>query len=86
MALLIVVTGPPGAGKLPVARALAGNFGRSVLVGGDAFFAFVARGAIAPSLPGPTRPKRGSDPGGSRGRWLRHCCQGFTCSFGCHTR
>jgi cytidylate kinase len=51
MALLIVVTGPPGAGKSTVTRALAGLFDRSVLVEGDAFFAFVARGAIAPWLP-----------------------------------
>jgi gluconate kinase len=51
MGLLIVVSGPPGAGKSAVARALAGEFDRSVLVEGDAFFAFVARGAIEPWLP-----------------------------------
>ncbi len=51
MAFLIVVTGPPGAGKSTVARALADKFERSVLVTGDAFFGFLARGAIAPWLP-----------------------------------
>jgi predicted ABC-type ATPase len=51
MALLIVVTGPPGAGKSTVARALADEFEHSALVEGDAFFAFVARGATDPWLP-----------------------------------
>jgi hypothetical protein len=50
MVSLVVVTGPPGAGKSTVARALADSFERSVLVTGDAFFAFLARGAIAPWL------------------------------------
>jgi len=51
MVFLVVVTGPPGAGKSTVARALAGSFERSVLVAGDAFFGFLARGAVAPWLP-----------------------------------
>jgi dephospho-CoA kinase len=51
MAFLVVVTGPPGAGKSMAARALAGKFDRSVLVAGDAFFGFLARGAIAPWQP-----------------------------------
>jgi energy-coupling factor transporter ATP-binding protein EcfA2 len=51
MASLVVVTGPPGAGKSTVARALADSFERSVLVAGDAFFEFLARGATAPWLP-----------------------------------
>src|SRR5437588_12892586 len=50
-ASLLVVTGPPGAGKSSVARVVADRFERSVLVEGDAFFAFLARGAIPPWLP-----------------------------------
>jgi len=48
---LIIVTGPPGAGKSTLARALAEQFDPSVLVEGDAFFGFLARGAIEPWLP-----------------------------------
>jgi cytidylate kinase len=51
MALLLVVSGPPGAGKSTVSRILAGKFERSVLVVGDAFFGFLSRGAIDPWLP-----------------------------------
>ena len=51
MAGLLVVTGPPGAGKSTVARELAVSADRSVLVEGDAFFGFLASGAIAPWLP-----------------------------------
>src|SRR3954467_3610914 len=48
---LIVVTGPPGAGKSSVARVLADAAHRSVLIEGDAFFGFLASGAIEPGLP-----------------------------------
>jgi cytidylate kinase len=48
---LLLVTGPPGAGKSTVARALVDRFEPSVLVEGDAFFHFLARGAIDPWLP-----------------------------------
>ena len=48
---LLVVTGPPGAGKSTVAALVVGAHERAVLVQGDAFFAFVARGAVAPWTP-----------------------------------
>jgi cytidylate kinase len=51
MGSLLVVTGPPGAGKSSVARLLASAADRSVLVEGDAFFGFLANGAIDPWLP-----------------------------------
>ncbi|MEY2430785.1 MAG: hypothetical protein QOC92_510 [Acidimicrobiaceae bacterium] len=51
MAPLLVVTGPPGAGKSTVASVLADRFEPSVVVEGDAFFAFLARGALPPWLP-----------------------------------
>ena len=54
MGSLLVVTGPPGAGKSSVARCLADVAPRSVLIEGDAFFGFLARGAIEPWLPAST--------------------------------
>ncbi len=50
MGSLLVVTGPPGAGKSSVATVLAGRVSPSVLVEGDAFYAFLASGAIPPWL------------------------------------
>ncbi len=51
MGSLLVVSGPPGAGKSTVARLLADrSSGRSALVEGDAFFTFLARGAVDPWL------------------------------------
>ena len=48
MADLILLTGPPGAGKSTVASELAARFEPSVIVSGDAFYGFIARGAITP--------------------------------------
>jgi len=48
---LLIITGPPGAGKSTVARSVADRFEPSALVEGDAFFGFVARGYIDPWLP-----------------------------------
>ena len=48
---LVVIAGPPGAGKSTVARIIAARAERSVLVEGDAFFDFLASGAIEPWLP-----------------------------------
>ncbi len=48
---LLVVTGPPGAGKSTVARRVADAFSASVLLPGDAFFSFVSSGWVAPWLP-----------------------------------
>jgi cytidylate kinase len=50
-ASLLVVTGPPGAGKSTVARLVAQHLDLSVLVEGDAFFGFLDRGSIPPWLP-----------------------------------
>jgi cytidylate kinase len=52
MGSLLVITGPPGAGKSKVARAVAAAADHSVLVEGDAFFAFLANGRIDPWLAG----------------------------------
>ena len=49
---LLIITGPPGAGKSTVAKALAAGANHSVLVEGDAFFAFLANGRIDPWLAG----------------------------------
>ncbi len=51
MGSLLIVTGPPGAGKSTVAAELANRWSPSVLVAGDAFFGFLAAGAIPPWLP-----------------------------------
>lgn len=51
MNAFLVVTGPPGAGKSTVARLLAESTPTSVLVEGDAFFGFLANGALEPWMP-----------------------------------
>ena len=48
---LLVVSGPPGAGKSTISAALVEHLEPSMLVEGDAFFGFLRRGAIDPWLP-----------------------------------
>ena len=48
MGVVVVVSGPPGAGKSAVTDALANLLDPSALVPGDAFFAFLRNGALAP--------------------------------------
>jgi 2-phosphoglycerate kinase len=47
---LLVVSGPPGAGKSTVAALIAARSRRSVMVEGDRFFNFLASGSIDPWL------------------------------------
>jgi cytidylate kinase len=47
---LVLVTGPPGAGKSSVSEVLAGMFDPSALVAGDEFFRFLKVGSVAPWL------------------------------------
>lgn len=51
VASLLVVTGPPGAGKSTISAILATCSDRSVLIQGDRFFDFLAEGATEPWLP-----------------------------------
>jgi hypothetical protein len=51
MGKLLVVTGPPAAGKSTVAQIVVGAAERSVLVEGDSFFGFLATGAVEPWRP-----------------------------------
>lgn len=51
MGSLLIITGPPGAGKSAVASNIAERLDKSVLVAGDSFFGFLASGTIEPWLP-----------------------------------
>ena len=51
MGELVVVTGPPGAGKSSVSEHLVDRHTPSALVAGDAFFAMIRQGYILPWLP-----------------------------------
>jgi cytidylate kinase len=48
---LIVITGPPGAGKSSVSEHVVDRFEPSALVAGDSFFAMIKQGFILPWLP-----------------------------------
>jgi gluconate kinase len=50
MGSLLLITGPPGAGKSTVSKAIAEASPQSAFVEGDAFFGFLAAGSIAPWL------------------------------------
>ncbi len=51
MGELVVVTGPPGAGKSAVSEELANRWQPSALVPGDVFFGMIKQGYILPWLP-----------------------------------
>ncbi len=51
MGSLLIVTGPPGAGKSTVSEVLVDRLDPSALVEGDDFFGMLRRGATAPWLP-----------------------------------
>jgi tRNA uridine 5-carbamoylmethylation protein Kti12 len=48
---VLILTGPPGAGKTTTARLLAASFPRAVHLESDAFFHFIASGHVAPWRP-----------------------------------
>jgi predicted kinase len=48
---VVIVTGPPGAGKTSVVRALASTYKRAVLLESDQFFHFIRSGYIPPCKP-----------------------------------
>lgn len=50
MGRLLVITGPPGAGKSAASTNIAARFDRSVVVTGDSFFGFLASGKKDPWL------------------------------------
>jgi energy-coupling factor transporter ATP-binding protein EcfA2 len=60
---LLVVTGPPGAGKSTVAAVLAGRFPESALVEVDAFFGFLRGRCDRALAAGRSCAERDGDPG-----------------------
>jgi cytidylate kinase len=72
---VIVVTGPPGAGKSTVAERVAGLLDPSALVAGDDFFAFLRSGAVSPWLPAAHRQNTAviEAAAAATGRLCRYC-------------
>jgi hypothetical protein len=74
---LIIVTGPPGAGKSTVSGLVADGFDSSVLIPADWFFGLWHRGAIDPWLPGalPQTSVAGNAAAAATGAFARADCQ-----------
>ncbi len=75
MGEVIVVSGPPGSGKSTVANLLAERYEPSALVDGDAFFAFLRTGFVAPWLPESDHQNRAvlAAAAAASGRLAEHC-------------